>query len=349
MFEKLRQTLRDFGRAMIRRTVLIPLLGAVTVLMISVSVATLNTYIVYDGSQVQVHNTHADTVAAALREMGVEVGEHDKMQAPGALENGVAEIYITRGGDVTIHADGKSSTLYAGNETVESALRRAGVTWTEEDVIEPALSEAVTAGMDIKVTRVRAYRTERLVEVPYQQVTRQSETLAQGKRSVVTAGVPGQKKQVYGVKVVDGEVVSETLLSEQVVKEPVNEVINVGTRATTLAAMSSTSRGGMIANLRYSKVLDVEATAYSTEKFKGKYTATGVRARVGLIATDPNVIPMGTRMFITSADGKSWVYGYAVAADKGSAIKGLKIDLFFDTHKEACQFGRRKAKVYILE
>ncbi|MEG2570833.1 MAG: 3D domain-containing protein, partial [Clostridia bacterium] len=75
----------------------------------------------------------------------------------------------------------------------------------------------------------------------------------------------------------------------------------------------------------------------------------GAVARVGLIAVDPRVIPLGTRLYITSMDGKRWVYGYAVAADTGGAIKGNKIDLFFNTEAECYDFGRQKAKVYILD
>jgi 3D (Asp-Asp-Asp) domain-containing protein len=51
---------------------------------------------------------------------------------------------------------------------------------------------------------------------------------------------------------------------------------------------------------------------------------------------------MGTGMYIPG-------YGFAVAADRGSAIKGNRIDLCYDTYREAIQFGRRKVKVYLLD
>ena len=61
-----------------------------------------------------------------------------------------------------------------------------------------------------------------------------------------------------------------------------------------------------------------------------------------MIAVDPNVIPMGTRVFIPG-------YGEAVAEDTGGSIKGNHIDIAFDTHKEALTFGRKNLEVYIME
>ncbi|MBR5479900.1 MAG: 3D domain-containing protein [Clostridia bacterium] len=139
-------------------------------------------------------------------------------------------------------------------------------------------------------------------------------------------------------------------MKETVLTQPIANITEHGTKvsANVIGASGTiTSRDGA---LRYSKVIEVTATAYSAEEhYTNQWTASGARARVGLIAVDPRVIPLGTRMYITSADGKSWVYGYAVAADTGGAIKGNKIDLYFNTVKECNRFGRRKAKVYILE
>jgi len=71
-------------------------------------------------------------------------------------------------------------------------------------------------------------------------------------------------------------------------------------------------------------------------------TATGLRARKGLVAVDPKVIRLGTKLYI---DG----YGVAIAADTGGWIKGNRIDLCFDTLEECHRFGRRKIYVYLAE
>ena len=72
-----------------------------------------------------------------------------------------------------------------------------------------------------------------------------------------------------------------------------------------------------------------------------------MKAQYGVVAVDPSVIPLGTKLYIEAVDG-SWTYGYAVAGDTGGAIKGNRIDLFFNSNAEAMSFGRRQAKVYVL-
>ena len=88
--------------------------------------------------------------------------------------------------------------------------------------------------------------------------------------------------------------------------------------------------------------LSVSATAYTPGVGAGYTTATGARAGYGIVAVDPNVIPLGTRMYIPG-------YGYGVAADTGGAIKGNKIDVCFDTLDEALTWGRRTVTITIVD
>lgn len=89
--------------------------------------------------------------------------------------------------------------------------------------------------------------------------------------------------------------------------------------------------------------LYVEATAYSPYDLNSSpYTARGHRVRRGIVAVDPNFIPLGTKMFIPG-------YGNAIADDIGADIKGNRIDLAFDTSEEAMVFGRQQMEIYLLE
>ena len=86
----------------------------------------------------------------------------------------------------------------------------------------------------------------------------------------------------------------------------------------------------------------VQATGYSSaDEGNGEYTCTGRRLRHGIIAVDPTVIPLGTRVYIPG-------YGEAVAEDTGGAIKGDRIDLAFETQQEAINYGRQNIEIYIL-
>lgn len=92
----------------------------------------------------------------------------------------------------------------------------------------------------------------------------------------------------------------------------------------------------------FTRSLVVEATGYTRyDEGCGDYTATGEYLRRGIIAVDPSIIPMGTRVFIPG-------YGVAVAADTGGAIRGNKIDLAFDSRSEAFAWGRRTITMFIL-
>jgi len=71
-------------------------------------------------------------------------------------------------------------------------------------------------------------------------------------------------------------------------------------------------------------------------------TATGLRARKGIVAVDPRVIRLGTRLYIEG-------YGVAIAGDTGGWIKGNRVDLCFDTLEECFRYGRRKIYVYLVE
>lgn len=84
----------------------------------------------------------------------------------------------------------------------------------------------------------------------------------------------------------------------------------------------------------------LEVTAYT---YTGNPTATGKWPRVGYVAVDPTVIPLGTRLYIEG-------YGYALAADTGGDIKGMKADVFLETERAARKWGRRhRVKVWILD
>lgn len=90
-------------------------------------------------------------------------------------------------------------------------------------------------------------------------------------------------------------------------------------------------------------VVYVSATAYSAyDPGCSPYTASGTRLRRGIIAVDPSFLPLGTRVYIPG-------YGEAVAEDTGGAIVGNIIDIAFDTHEEALEFGRQDLEIYILE
>jgi 3D (Asp-Asp-Asp) domain-containing protein len=95
------------------------------------------------------------------------------------------------------------------------------------------------------------------------------------------------------------------------------------------------------------RLLTLTATAYDpgpVDNSRGWVgaTSTGERARFGIAAVDPAVIPQGSLLYVEG-------YGPALAADRGGAIKGRRIDLCFNRTREALDWGRRPVKVWLLE
>jgi 3D (Asp-Asp-Asp) domain-containing protein len=93
----------------------------------------------------------------------------------------------------------------------------------------------------------------------------------------------------------------------------------------------------------YRAVMSMEATAYlPTDGDGAGITAMGIPATYGVVAVDPGIIPLGSRVYIPG-------YGEAIAADTGGAIYGYRIDLCMESYAEAMDFGRRIVTVYLLD
>lgn len=176
-------------------------------------------------------------------------------------------------------------------------------------------------------------------EIPYITVTKESDELMKGDTQVVQKGVSGTKKITTVSKYVNGEVTDVTI-EEEVVNEPVDEIVAVGTKVNDNTVPST--------DIEYSDVLTMNATAYCPcsrccGKWANGITASGLRASYGVCAVDTRVIPLGTKLYVEG-------YGYCIAADTGGAIKGNRIDLCYGTHSAALNsgFGHKNVKVYIL-
>lgn len=126
----------------------------------------------------------------------------------------------------------------------------------------------------------------------------------------------------------------------------VDGIVGPQTRAALgLTSSSSTpSRDG--STVYRGKTLTMVATAYDpcykcNYPYYGAPSYIGLPLGYGIIAVDPKVIPMGTRLYVEG-------YGEGIAADQGGAIKGNRIDLCFATHQQALNFGIKTVKVTIL-
>ncbi|NMB08660.1 MAG: DUF348 domain-containing protein [Tissierellia bacterium] len=301
-----------------------------------------------DGNEREV-TTYAETVEDLLHEEEILLDKLAYVSVPldTKLENNMKIIIKTP----------KLYTLAIGNDMVEvksiytkvrDVLNDLNVHLGDLDYTEPALDEKLSYGDKISITRVEEVIEEIEEVIAHDSIVQKSNKLDIGTSKVIQEGKDGVKIKKIKNVFENGKLVQEILVGEEVQKEAIPKIIEKGTRS-----VAKTTRG----NVRYKKVLTMTATAYdnsyeSTGKYPGdKYwglTAMGTKARVGAVAVDPRVIPLGTKLYVESLDGTK-DYGFCVAEDTGGAIKGNKIDLFFNTASEVRRFGRRKVKVYILD
>ena len=289
--------------------------------------------------------TRSESVEGALEEHGVNVSDTDKINV--STEKPVEDnenIVIKRG----TKAD------------VKDALVEAGYIPGEYDQIS-ANGETVASSDTIQLVSVSHTDETETEVIPKGVEYVDDATLIKGQEKVVDEGQDGVKTITYKVTYQDGQEATREVIDEQVTTEMRNKVIANGTMEPTPAPKNTTVKdsfaakstvsddGGTVNGYKYKKKITMTATAYSTSPSEnGGYTvsAMGNPLGYGIVAVDPSVVPLGSKVYVTSADG-SWSYGVASAEDTGGAIKGNKIDLCYNSN--ANDFGRRSCVVYILE
>lgn len=289
-------------------------------------------------------STRQDTVEGLLDEIYLSAEENDKITPAldAELEDN-ADIVIRRGTTFTLVCDGMEVTVITTRKKVADALAEIGVEVNPDDNVVPGLEESIGADTTVTIARISYDETTQVVEIPYSEIQVEDAGMYIGESEVRQAGIAGEEELTIKVTYQDGLEISREIAGEQIITEPVEKIIAVGTKKR-----ENTHHTGFT----YKQKLTVTATAYDPYPAGGSgtgITATGMKAQYGVVAVDPRVIPLGTKLYIESTDdGQSWSYGYAIAGDTGGAIKGNKIDLCYNTVGECIQFGRRSANVYIL-
>ena len=181
-----------------------------------------------------------------------------------------------------------------------------------------------------------------------------------GTSKIKQYGIEGERIVTSKNKYIDGELAESVIISEEVTREPVDQIKLIGTGVPkTQNNSSSSSSGASVSNkagtfkdasgntVSYVKKLTGTSTAYYAAE--GAITATGVPVYLGGVAVNPNVIPYGSKLYIVSSDGRM-VYGYATAVDTGGALMSgsVLVDVFYPTYNQCVNWGRRNVTVYVL-
>lgn len=241
----------------------------------------------------------------------------------------------------TVQVDGKTYPILTQSDTVSGALEEYGIQVGSQDQLTGAEADSVpVSGMSVTLVRVTTGTVQETKTLWSQTKYVLDKSLTAGTYVTRNPGKNGSVVYTYEVVYRDGEVVSKTLV-DTVRTEAVDQVIAYNEKQSF-----SNSRGQQIT---YSTAIEGIATAYIPDGKWGYTTYTGNRARPGVIAVDPNVIPLGTKVYVQSHNSQFGDYGYAIAWDIGGSIKGNKIDLFMESYDLSMQWGVRDVTIYILE
>lgn len=285
-------------------------------------------YVLVDGQEKIVEAYFWQADETIIENAGVKLKSKDRYVVGTANK-----IEIIRAVPIVVFYQGETKELWTSQVTIEKALLEAGIDLNNAKVV-PDKYVRPSKDMGVFVLQENESLVQKFEEIPYETVIKNDSHMELGEKRVMHEGSTGSKNVFMKVATLDTGELIKTYLTEVVMQKPQEQIVAMGTVDTV-----KTSRG----DLRFTEVKQMEATAYTPwdEGCIG-ITANGMKAGHGVVAVDPRVIPLGTRVYIEG-------YGYAIAADTGGAIKGNRIDLCMETKNEAFSFGRRPVKVYILE
>lgn len=316
--------------------------------------------VVVDG-QTAYYKTGADTVADVLDEARIELGEHDVVSP--AVDEPVVDgstIVVRYATTVTIDCNGDLLELEVVGATVADALVAAGLDPSLGLHVTPAVEAPLADGMTIVAKDVFLRIEQEEVAVPFDTIEKPDPTMVVGQRRVITKGAPGRAIRVFEVVVTGGVEGRRYVRAERILSAAVPEVVAVGTkkaekRAIVVANAPAAVRKTVSAP-KSGATVKMTSTAYTPwdpgcgglSVITRKIAAYNVPSGWGIVAVDPKVIPLGSKVYVPG-------YGYAIAADTGGAIKGNRIDVCFWSGGEsasrtaALNWGRRTVTVTVVK
>ena len=280
-------------------------------------------YVHDDAVEIELRSTAA-TIGEALEEGGLRLYRADRVYP--ALDTPLyagLHLYIERACPVQITADGRTYTTRTQVRTVAEVLREEKLGLGPADYVTPPLTATLQPNLAIRVVRVTTLDLTEQFPIPYQH-RQEADPSMELDQYYLRPGKEGIRETVTRVTYEDGREVGREFLGERIALEPVDQILYYGTR---IVIRTLETPYGPIQYWRKFRVLATHYYPATCDKLPGHpeygITYTGKRATRGIIAVDPRVIPLHTRMYVPG-------YGLGQAEDTGGKIKGRHIDVCFD-------------------
>ncbi|MGM9635294.1 MAG: G5 domain-containing protein [Candidatus Avispirillum sp.] len=216
------------------------------------------------------------------------------------------------------------------SRTVGELVGLLGIELDESEQMRVDTSKLIETDTDIAVDTVTHGTASAEVSIDYETKYVDTDTVPRGSTRVQQQGVEGVRTVTYDVTYVNGVETERVETGEYISRQPTDQIVARGVGGTV-------TLGGTVYSYSYCLVCD--STVYTG----GGITASGLPATEQVIAVDPRVIPLGTKVYIEGI-------GYRIAADTGGLIKGNFIDIYYEeSNPNFAGYGRRDVKVYILD
>ena len=287
----------------------------------------------------------------------------DELDGEVFLTDGSAELVSRKDGKDLLLTAGQPVTVYYQEAPVSAVTREETVNELLSRLdIHPSPLEMVSVffldnALEISVASEFVFYEHVSTVTEHETLYQYNDNRPEWQETILQEGHDGEYREVYEVVYQDGEETARQLI-DVVETEAVPTIIEKGTISNfanngdaVSSIVTNTDGSGTITLengevLTFNNALTMKGTAYTSGGKVGSITASGTQVHVGVVAVDRKVMPLGTKVYVVSNDGK-YVYGFAVAEDTG--VRGNVIDLYMDTYNECVQFGVRQCTVYILD
>ncbi|MCT4632299.1 MAG: 3D domain-containing protein [Firmicutes bacterium] len=326
------------------------IISFMAMLLFVLRTTTLKEVTVIDIDKKYIISTTKSNINAILKENNIDIHGRDKLSV--AFNSKVKDgdqVRIIRAYPIFLQDGKDGKTIETTEISIGNILKENNIEVDDNDIVFPSLDDNIGGDRFIKISRIEEEIITEKVDKKYETVFKLVSDLKPGEIEKVSDGKNGLSEITYKLVYEDGDFKSKEIVKEKIIEESQSEIVKKG-----MDKLFVTNRG---MPFRYKEVIIMEATAYDLSyESCGKYpdhpeygiTYSGTRAKPGVVAVDPRVVPLRSKLYVESLDSTR-DYGFSSAEDTGSAIKGNKIDLFIGVKKDALRYGRRKVRVYVLD
>ena len=277
-----------------------------------------------------------------------------------------------------VFADDCETTVMTSKTVVSEILEENHIMLEADEVVYPALNSPIDLTKTITISKATAEKkiiseeiesvsteeilgnyvtiTEKIVieqiEIPYETITKDVSSLGTDTTNkVLQEGENGLKEVKYKIKIQNDVEIDKQMISETVIKQPVDKIIQISTKIVARSSGSRYSSGTIAASVegKTPSVVTLNTSAYCAASCGGNTrTASGATASAWYTVAAGKVYPAGTVIYIPYFANKP-NGGWFVVQDTGGAITNRHLDVWMDSMAECISFGRRNLECHIYQ